>query len=356
MRLHGGAERIAAHKINHLVGHDGHEVYLLTTEQKGQSFVYALDEAVQHRDLGIDYHRGRSYFHPSNLGKLLKHLLKLNAYIGEVRPDVIVSVSFSPEQYFLPYLKRGVAKVKEFHSSGSVKVKGSRQDKLEGLFRGYDALVVLNPSEEQYYDNDNMVVIPNFTDFKPITQFSERKKVVIAAGRIAPVKQFDKLIAAWNLIAADFPDWKLKIYGDGNPSDVEKLQGQIVSLGLSGSASVNAAVPSLREEFLSASIYAMTSKTECFPMVLLEAQASGLPVVSFACPHGPENIIADGQTGFLTPLDNLEAFAEKLSALMTDETKRKEFAVSSVESVRKFTQAEVMRQWNELFQQVAKSS
>ncbi|RYG49482.1 MAG: glycosyltransferase, partial [Chitinophagaceae bacterium] len=105
-----------------------------------------------------------------------------------------------------------------------------------------------------------------------------------------------------------------------------------------------------------ASAFAMTSKTECFPMVLLEAQASGVPVVSYACPHGPEHIVENDRNGFLSEPENKQQFAKKLSKLMHDDQLRAKFARNSASDVARFDREPVMRKWNELFQSLQKTN
>jgi glycosyltransferase involved in cell wall biosynthesis len=143
-----------------------------------------------------------------------------------------------------------------------------------------------------------MVVIPNFTDFQSKKHYSEiREKTIIAAGRIAPVKQFDKLIVIWSTLHREFPDWKVKIFGGGDDQLTKELNQLIKKHHLSSSVSLLSSTPHIESEMQRASIYAMTSKTECFPMVLLEAKACGLPIISFDCPTGPKHIVNHGVDG-----------------------------------------------------------
>ena len=82
-------------------------------------------------------------------------------------------------------------------------------------------------------------------------------------------------------------------------------------------------------------------------MVLLEAQASGLPIVSFDCPTGPRNIIKSGEDGILVELDNQEAFAETVLRLSSDESLRQKLALNGLESVQQYLLSNVMQQWED---------
>ena len=91
----------------------------------------------------------------------------------------------------------------------------------------YSHVVVLNATEAQYYKSGNVQIIPNAIEIPESTSTIERKNIIIAAGRIAPVKQFDQLIKAWTIIEHQFPNWEVHIYGEGDALLTESLKNQI---------------------------------------------------------------------------------------------------------------------------------
>lgn len=350
MYLHGGAERIVSQKMNYLLNHYKYEIYLITTEQKSKKPVYEIDSKVNWIDLNINYHREISYFNPKNLLKTILHFWRLKNHIQRIKPNLIISISFSPEQYFLPFIHKKIPKIKEFHSSRFNYKAGSwLKEKLDTTFEKYQALVVLNETEKSYYTNKNIVVIPNFTEFNSnINQLPKKEKTVIAAGRIAAVKQFSELIRIWKIASANFPNWKLKIFGDGEENDIRDLKATIESLDLCDNAFILPSTLNIQKEMQKASIYAMSSATECFPMVLLEAQASALPIISYDCPNGPRHIISNNIDGFLIEPNNKEVFAAQLVKMMLDENSRITFGKSATNNVLKYSKEIVMQQWNDL--------
>ncbi|MBX9888378.1 MAG: glycosyltransferase [Flavobacteriaceae bacterium] len=356
--VHGGIERILSQKINHLLD-EGHEIFLTTFEQCDRPDVYPLVHKLSRFDLQIKYQTGYSYFHPKNLSKVIKHFFRLRQLIKKIKPDLIISISYTPDQFFLPFLSRSIPKVKELHSSGvvvGISGKEGRQSikgKLTSVFKKYNALVVLNKDEISYFSGCNTFVIPNFTDFQPSSDSLELKeKTVIAAGRIAPVKQFHELIYIWKMIYLDFPDWKFKLFGDGDEKVTVGLENLIHSLDLSDSFLLLPSINNLEQEMEKASIYAMTSQTECFPMVLLEAKASAVPIVSYDCPYGPRNIIKNDLDGYLIAPNDRVSFADKLTELMRDSTLRTTMALNAKKNVSDFSKEKVMMQWNNLFTQI----
>lgn len=351
--LHGGIEKMLAQKINYWIANYGYEVVLCTSEQQNNDFVYAVDSKLKHIDLCINYFRDQSYFHPKNLLKSISHFNSLRRLIKKEKPDVIISVNYTPEQFLLPFIAKQIPKVKEFHSSGVTlnNKPNTIIDKLKYqlflLLGRYQAQVVLNEDEKKYYPFQHLFVIPNFITLNAIEEPLIREKTIISAGRIASVKQFDHLIKAWSLIAQDFPEWQVKIFGDGDETLSVKLK-EIIREFKVPNIHLMGATSHLHEEMQKASVYAMTSATECFPMVLLEAQGAGLPIISYDCPNGPRNIIRTKQDGCLTPLNEISIFAEKLGIFITNESERKNIAVVAKHNVVHFSSKIVMEQWNDL--------
>ena len=90
-------------------------------------------------------------------------------------------------------------------------------------------------------------------------------------------------------------------------------------------------------------------------MVLLEAMACGLPVVSFDCPCGPKDIIKDNEDGFLVKFGNIEQMAEKIEELITDEEKRKQFGKNAKKNIQRYSQDKIMNQWKEFVEELVRN-
>ena len=87
-------------------------------------------------------------------------------------------------------------------------------------------------------------------------------------------------------------------------------------------------------------------------MVLLEAMVCGVPSVAFDCPHGPRQIISDGEEGLLVEYLNPQALADGICRLIEDEAFRKQLGTKARENVMRFSQSSVMQQWEALFHQL----
>lgn len=351
--LHGGIERVMATKANYFAQMNAIDVSVLTTEQKGRTNCYDFDDKIMNIDLEINYDRNSSYFSFVNIKKAWTHFLKQRKLIRKMKPDVIISINYNLDHIWLPFIKNKALLIKERHGSRfqehEILKNGSFLSKMklkwmDWIERRYDYIVVLNEDEAQYVRTNNAVVIPN-----PVSK-SERiasleNKIVIAAGRLAPVKAFDELIQIWKLILLDFPDWQLHIYGDDYLNTKKELLTLIESLELELKVVLKGTTNLLMEKMADASIYAMTSTTECFPMVLLEAQSVGLPIVTYDCPNGPRNIVIDGEDGFLIPQRDRDLFAEKLRLLMSSDSLREKMGRAAKLNVSRFDVENIMKKW-----------
>ena len=351
--LHGGIEKMLSQKINYLIAIYGYELVLCTSEQRNHDFVYGLDPRLKHIDLGINYYRELSYFHPKNLLNGITHFNALRKLIKKEKPEIIISVNYTPEQFFLPFIENKIPKIKEFHSSGVTILKPTGiiekvKHQLFLVLGRYQAQVILNEDEKKYYPFQNLHIIPNFIEINEKAEPLDREKTILAAGRIAPVKQFDHLIRVWCEIATDFPDWQVKIFGNGDEQLSLQLRELIEKLEVPN-IHLMGATSHLDHEMQKASVYAMTSATECFPMVLLEAQAAGMTVISYNCPHGPQNIITNNQDGILVPHNETAVFAQNLSALLKNESRRQQMGRMAKQKVKEFAKDKIMKQWNDLF-------
>ena len=355
--LHGGIEKITAAKVNWLIM-NGYEVTIIVNSQQNKPFVYPLLEAVNFIDLALDYQSGISYFHPKNLIKAPRHIFKLHKLLNKLKPNVVIMLSLQFDHYTLPFITSAKT-IREHHSSRYYyaidrKKTTSIFKKLKYSFEDYILTkyshnVALTPDEKKHYKANNLKVIPNGIVSSNNTLNLARKKIVLAAGRISKVKNFEHLLAIWQQLTVKYPDWQLHIYGGGAIAYEKQLNQKIKDLGIAKTTCLCGNTTELAKKMQEAAIYAMTSHTECYPMVLLEAQEAGLPIISYDCPYGPRNIIQDELDGVLVENQNKEAFAIQLEKLILDETKRTEMSKHAIVAVNKNRLAVIMEEWVKLF-------
>lgn len=356
IHLHGGIEKVMATKVNYWASLPEVEVYIVTVEQHGKMPCYPLDSRVKLIDLGVNYNRSRSYFSIENCKKAVQHFKKQKALFKTLAPDVIISPNFNFDHYWLPFIKGKTKLIKERHSSRyfeeAQRANKSLLSRIKFKFNDwidakYDAIVVLNEDEKKYVRSNNAVVIPNPITI-PAAKAALTKKQIIAAGRISPVKGFEDLILAWKQIFQQFPDWQLHIYGDDYLGTKDKLISLVKANGLSDVVLFKGTVADIPAEMLEYSGYALSSDTECFPTVLLEALSVGLPIVSYDCPNGPRHIVTHGEDGFLAEYKKPESLANYLLKLIQDDKLRSEMGSKAKENSARFTQDRIMSKWAEI--------
>lgn len=218
------------------------------------------------------------------------------------------------------------------------------------LYPILDCVVVLTESDKKYFDDNiskvRCKVIPNQISFYPEKGVSCEQKKILSIGRFTYQKGFDLLI---NLLVRPlemFPDWSVEIVGDGE--ERESLEGLILSLGLKDRVLLLRPTKNVLELYLNSSIYAMTSRYEGLPLVLLEAKACGLPIIAYDCPTGPKEIIKEND-GILIDMLNSDIFEDNLILLMANFELRKKLGASARINSSLFSPDTIYILWKSLF-------
>ena len=196
------------------------------------------------------------------------------------------------------------------------------------------------------YRKLDKVVIPNSYSFKPKKINDYSKKTIIAIGRLTYQKGFDMLVDAAVLLKNKLPDWKIKIIGDGE--DKEKLIDKIKQNDVADFINIIPPKMDVVDLYHSASIYVMSSRFEGLPMVLIEAQSCGLPIISFDCPEGPSEIIHDNIDGYLVEKNNINVLVEKIVYLANNENLRKQFGEKAFIASERYSSDVIKSKWLEL--------
>lgn len=350
----GGAEKVLIQKANYLVEQLNYQVTILTTEQNSNSPYFQLNANVAVVDLEVNYERDKSFISCSNLLKVPKHFIELKKALKNLKPDIVILVNFTFDFYTLPFILQKVPKWKEYHSSryfeyqkridNTSKLANIKYYLNDWIESKYDRIIVLNPDEQNYYSSANISVVPNSIDMREETALLTKKQV-IAAGRIAPVKNFQDLIEAWKIIYERYPDWQLHIYGDSYLDTKDILKQKVHENKLENVVIFKESVNDLASTMVDYSIYAMSSLTECFPMVLLEALSVGLPIVSYDCPNGPRHIIQSPSDGLLVANQDPKALAKGLLELIANVDLRKKMGVIAKKNSSKFAASSIMHDW-----------
>lgn len=168
-------------------------------------------------------------------------------------------------------------------------------------------------------------------------------KRIISVGRLTYQKHFDLAVDVAARVLKNHPDWRWDIYGEGE--DRAALERQIASLGLNGRVTLCGQVPDLYDRYRDYSFMVMTSRYEGFPMSLLEAMGNGLPLISFDVETGPNEIINDGENGFLVPAEDADTMAARIETLIQDSALRAEMRACALHDAQRFSIGQIVDQW-----------
>ena len=226
---------------------------------------------------------------------------------------------------------------------------------LRRAYRRLDVLTTVTDADAASYRRKmrlpgvRVEALPNSVPDPVLPAADSTARVVVAAGRLVPVKRFDLIIEAFARVAAEFPDWQLRIYGKGE--EQERLRAQIETLGLWNNVFLMGAATPMEAEWVKGSIGAAASNFEPFGMTLVEAMRCGLPVVSTDCPYGPGEIIEDGEDGRLVPVGDGAAFGAALLDLVRDDELRRRMGRAAVANAERFAPGPVVARAERLLQE-----
>ena len=175
--------------------------------------------------------------------------------------------------------------------------------------------------------------------------------IVVSAGRLIGRKGFDRLLRVWRRVVGAHPGWRLRIFGRG--PDRPALVRLAAELGIGDSVDFAGQTAQLGAELAAASVYAMASRREGMPMVLLEAMAAGLPVVAYDCPTGPRELIDDGVNGYLVRDGDEEAMARALGTLIADEALRRACGAAALATAGRYQLSAIGARWEGLLQELS---
>ena len=173
---------------------------------------------------------------------------------------------------------------------------------------------------------------------------------IITVGRFSEEKGYDMLIEVAKKVLPHHPEWEWHLYGTGDT--LEEIRKKAEEYGLGGQIVFEGNVKDAYRFYSQYAFLVLPSYREGLPLVLLEAKACGLPMVSFDVTTGPGEIIDDGEDGYLVPPCDLDMMAEKIKILMEDGSLRERFSANTQSNIEKFSRDKIYRQWQELITQL----
>ena len=361
----GGVERVVSYKASYFAEQLGYDVTIIVTEGKGRDCYFPLSDKVKviNFELGFE-----ALWQASFAKKIILYLTKQRQYkkllkreLMCIRPDFTIT-TLRREINFLSDIPDGSKKIGELHVDGANyrNFATNKQNPIKQVFsrwwsnslldhiRRLDKMVLLTDSAMyDWPELDNKIKISDPLPFLIDEKSSLLCKRIISIGRFDYEKGNDLLLQVWKKVEKQMPDWQLDIYGNGNrePYLLQMRQLEIDSSRCHLYEPIN----DVKKEYLNSSVFVLPSRYEGFGLVLIEAMACGVPVVSFDCENGPRSIITNGADGFLIPTFDIDAFADKLLLLMRDENLRRQMGEKAQKSAAKYDIDSIGLQWKQLF-------
>ena len=361
----GGIERVLTTKMNYLSDKAGYEVWVILTDGKGKNPYFPLSDKIHIVNLDLNFEELWSLGFLKKIFVYLKkqriYKKKLKEALYEIRPDITVS-TLRREINFITSIKDGSRKVGEMHvnranyrnfeanDTNALKKIFERiwMKSLVGKLKKLDQFVVLTDEDRRnWHELDNVTTIPNPLNVFPTIESNQSARKVIAAGRYCYQKGFDLLLRAWAIVNEKHKDWRLDIYGAGNNVEYKNLAN---TLNICQNVGINPPTDNIYAKYADASIFVFSSRFEGFGMALLEAMATKLAVVSFACPCGPKDIISDGNDGVLVTNEDIQELADKICYFIEHEEERKSMAENAKLKAMQYSVDNIMHRWIRLFE------
>lgn len=342
----GGTEHVTCNIANMLAETSNFNVYLITLNFKYTEIKYKLSQNITLLKINKRPKNGKYRFPVI--------CCKLRRYLKRFRIDFLIDVDGILDLYAIPakmFLHTRLISWEHFNyyqNPGVPYRKLSRQ--LAGIFADY--IVTLTEHDKAAYlsnlriRNAEVISIPNPISIESSLEHDINAKTILSAGRLTYQKGFDMLIEVAKQVLPGHPDWRWIVLGDGEEQD--SLLEQTQKLGLAKQLHFPGRKQEIGQYLDNSACFVLTSRFEGLPMVLLESKAHHLPIISFDCPTGPNELIEDGVNGYLIPCFDTDAMASSINALIDDHGLLTEFANNSQKGLERYSTFRVLSLWNSI--------
>lgn len=358
---YGGIENAIVTLANTLVSK--YNVEILSVYRLYNEPVYKLDERVKVSyisNIKPNKKEMMYYLKKKNFSMFLKGIgqsiktgfvkyIKTPDVLRKINTDVIVSTRTVHNFLISKFVSNDIKKIAWEHNHHNNKKKYINS--LVKSCKNIDNLVLVSNELSEFYKGylgSKVVYIPNCLDKMPSKLSKLDSKNLVAIGRLSKEKGFDDLLKLFKKISIKHPDWKLNIIGDGmeknNLLDLAKelkLGDKVVFHGYQNKDYIN-------NILLESSIYVMTSHTESFGLVLIEAMSYGVPCISYTSAQGANEIISDGETGYLIKNRSEDEMIEKIELLIENEKLRNKLGKNARLKSKNYSNEVVLDKWSKI--------
>lgn len=355
----GGAERVTAN-LSKSLAWEGYEVGVITMCAEDLDF-YQLDRRVRRISLDLaGVNQG--------LNKLIANYRRLRALrrcLQRERPDVLVAfMTTSIVSGIIASIGLPVRVYGSERNNPASRKPGSVWAILRRLFyRFADGHISQTERTAAWLQNftaaRNVKVIPNPVvwpiqtfppEVPPEQLIATERKILLAVGSSPVLKGFDLLLEAFAKVSSGYLDWDLVILGIDSTSYSPRgggasVQRQGEALGIEDRLILPGRVGNITDWYQRADLFVLSSRSEGFPNVLIEAMASGCPSIAFDCDTGPSDIIKNGVNGVLIRPEDIEELGSGIALLMGNESLREKYGKAGLKVRETFSEDKIVGLW-----------
>jgi glycosyltransferase involved in cell wall biosynthesis len=350
LHVPGGYEKAMISTAN-LFAEKKHKVILLVLDHTAETY-YPVHPDVKIIHAPVDFGITEKGNTISRKIKMWSDIRKLKRILKELQPDHLICSEYP---FAVGAILGGAKKISKVYSWEHHHYKAQHLNRfwqyfLKRTYKKLDAVICLNADEQGYYKelNNNAVVIPNFIS-PPVSLIEPSNKFdLLSVTRFNHIKGIDLLMGIAKTVLRQNDQLKWKVIGYGEQKDA--FLDFIKKEGLTGRLVYQPADKvDIAKEYQESSLFVMTSRNECFPLVLLEAMSNGLPCIAFDCDTGPRHIIVNDRTGLLVEKENVEKMASAALSLLNDRPKLEAMGKQALQEVRSYYPDRVYELWKQLF-------
>ena len=362
---YGGIENCISNLANSLV--DDYEVNIISTYKLYEKPVFKLNDKIKIKYLMTDLKPNKQELKQSlkkiklitffkELKKSLKILkLKKNLMIEAIKncdSDVIISTRDIHNNWLSKYGRDKTLKIGWEHNHHHNNKRYI--NKVTKSVLGLDYFVLVSKDLTKFYSEKlkdkkvKCVYIPNSINFFPQEKAKLETENLISIGRLSHEKGYLDLIDIFKELHQKYPDSKLNIIGDGpDRKKIEKkirdnkLEDYIILHGFQEKEYIN-------KYLEKSSVYIMTSYTESFGLVLLEAFAYGIPCVAYSSAEGANEIISDNWDGYLIKDRDKNKMIKRICELLSNRNRRLIMGANGIKKAQEFNTQKTKQKWIEI--------
>jgi GalNAc-alpha-(1->4)-GalNAc-alpha-(1->3)-diNAcBac-PP-undecaprenol alpha-1,4-N-acetyl-D-galactosaminyltransferase len=350
----GGAERVLSTLANYWLL-NSHQISLITLDDAANDF-YAIEPRIQRYAMKLSAESNGAL---AGILANVKRILAIRKIVRAQSPDVVLS--FMDATNILACIALVGTNI-PLVVSERIDPTMYSIGRIRKFIRPYayslfaNAVVVQTQNVlmkcKQEWPYANLLVISNPLMKLDTQTCFNRDKILLSVGRLELQKGHDVLIQAFSNLVFLFPDWNLKIVGEG--PERKNLQTLINQFNLQKKVTLPGSTKSVFSEYAKAEVFCLASRYEGFPNALLEALASGCACISTDCESGPRDILEDGRLGILTPVDDVNAMSEALRTLMASAELRTQYGSYGPYVWQCYNIDKISQQWFDLFTELRK--